>query len=60
MKTRTSLASKALGDRKKFPPEVKTVNMIHVTKRRSKRAVTPTMRLYLPRVEARLRGITAL
>ena len=24
------------------------------------RAVTPTMRLYLPRVEARLRGITAL
>ena len=25
-----------------------------------RRGVTPTMRLYLPRVEARLRGITAL
>ena len=39
MKTRMSLANKALGDRKKFPPEVKTVNMIHVTKRRSKCAL---------------------
>ena len=39
MKTRMSLASKTPGDRKKFPPEVKTVNMIHVMKRRSKRAL---------------------
>ena len=30
-KTRMSLASRTLGDRKKFPPEVKTVNMIHAT-----------------------------
>ena len=27
------------GGQKKFPPEVKTVNMIHVMKRRSKRAL---------------------
>ena len=39
MQTRTSLASKALGGQKKFPPEVKIVNMIHVTKRRSKCAL---------------------
>ena len=39
MKTRTNLASRTLGDRKKIPPEVKIVNMIHVTKRRSKRAL---------------------
>ena len=42
MKTRMSLASRTLGDRKKFPPEVKTVNMIyatHIPKRRRKRAL---------------------
>ena len=27
------------GGQKKFPPEVKTVNMVHVTKRRSKRVL---------------------
>ena len=31
VKTRMSLASLTLGDRKKFPPEVKIVNMIHAT-----------------------------
>ena len=39
MKTRTDLASKSTGGQKKFPPEVKTVNMIHVTKGRSKHAL---------------------
>ena len=42
MKTKTNLASRTLGDRKKFPPEVKTVNMIyatHIPKRRRKRAL---------------------
>ena len=37
-----SVASRTLGDRKKFPPEVKTVNMIyatHIPKRRRKRAL---------------------
>ena len=28
-----------IGGQKKFPPEVKTVNIIHVTKRRSKRTL---------------------
>ena len=41
-KMRTNLASKALEDRKKFPPEVKIVNMIHVMKRRSKHALRDT------------------
>ena len=31
MKTRMNLASRTLGDRKKILPEVKTVNMIHMT-----------------------------
>ena len=35
-----------------------TLDRVMVDDRRSHR-VTPTMRLYLPRVEARLRGITA-
>ena len=42
MKTRMSLASRTMGDRKKFPPEVKTINMIyatHIPKRRHKRAL---------------------
>ena len=39
MKMRMSLAGKNTGGQKKFPPEVKTVNMIHVTKRRSKHAL---------------------
>ena len=42
VKTRMSLASRTLGGQKKFPPEVKTVNMIyatHIPKRRRKRAL---------------------
>ena len=42
VKMRMSLASRTLGDRKKFPPEVKIVNMIYVThipRRRRKRAL---------------------
>ena len=34
--------------------------LVYILKRNSGENVTPTMRLYLPRVEARLRGITAL
>ena len=37
-----NLASKTPEDRKKFPPEVKIVNMIHVTKRKSKHALQDT------------------
>ena len=42
VKTRMSLASRTLGGQKKFPPEVKTVNLIyatHIPKRRCKRAL---------------------
>ena len=42
MKTRMSPSSRILGDRKKFPLAVKTVNMIyatHIPKRRRKRAL---------------------
>ena len=40
--TRTNRANRTLGDRKKNPPEVKTVNMIyatHIPKRKRKRAL---------------------
>ena len=42
MNTRMSLVNRTLEDRKKFPPEVKIVNMIyatHIPKRRRKRAL---------------------
>ena len=42
MKTRMSLTSRTLGDKKKFPLEVKTVNMIyatHIPKRMRKHAL---------------------
>ena len=42
MKTRMNLASKAPEDRKSSPPEVKMVNVVHVTKRRSKHALRDT------------------
>ena len=69
VKTRMSLAGKTLGDRKKFPPEVKTVNMIHVMKRRSKNAlqdvcvvdpVTPSSPPGRPARSLLITGITRL